>query len=90
MFKTLYDYDIYPKVFPVGKAVDITVKALGEHVRFEGEYKITVHRINSGNVYDPATAWNHTDYTVTAGADNTLRFTYTAGEETEHYVRIPR
>ena len=88
MFKTLYDYDIYPKVFPVGKAVDITVKALGEHVRFEGEYKITVHRINSGNVYDPATAWNHTDYTVTAGADNTLRFTYTAGEETEHYVRI--
>ena len=33
----LHDYDIFPKVFPVGKAAEITVKSLGVHTKFSGE-----------------------------------------------------
>ena len=34
MVMELHDYDIFPKVFPVGKAVEITIKPLGRHVVF--------------------------------------------------------
>ena len=88
MKKELYDYDIFPKVFPVGRKVDITVRGLGEHVRFRGEYRIVVQRLNSGSTRQEFTAWNHTDFCVSAAPDNILRFSYTADTECEHFVRI--
>lgn len=87
MQQALYDYDIYPKVFPLGTPVEITVRGLSARFIFTGEYRIVVQRLDAG----PArgfTSWNHTDYTVDAGEDHSLRFTFTAEAECEHYVRI--
>ena len=84
----LHDYDIYPKVFPVGTEVEITVKPLGVHAAFSGEYKIMVQRLDGGHIGHAFSAWNHTDYCVTPYDDGTLRFTYTADKEGELAVRI--
>lgn len=89
MNQLLYNYDIYPKVFPVGQPVDITIRGLGEHVRFSGEYRIVVLRLDA----DTARGYvgqNGTEYTVTAGDDNTLRIQFTAQVECEHFVRVFR
>ena len=84
----LHDYDIYPKVFPVGTAAEITVKPLGIHSKFSGEYKIMVQRLDGGHIGHAFSAWNHTDYEVTPCEDGCLRFTYTADKEGELAVRI--
>lgn len=89
MNQLLYNYDIYPKVFPVGQPVDITIRGLGEHAKFSGEYRIVVLRLDA----DTSRGYigqNGTEYTVTAGADNTLRINFTAQVECEHFVRVFR
>ena len=91
MKEELYHFDIFPMVFPAGQPVDFTVKPLGEHKHFpgfEGEYKVVVQRLDSGSLRDAFSAWNHTDFFVSPGADGALRFTYTAASECEHAVRI--
>ena len=84
----LHDYDIFPKVFPVGVSADITVKPLCVHTKFSGEYKIMVQRLDGGHIGHEFSAWNHTDYFVTPCEDGCLRFTYTADKEGELAVRI--
>lgn len=86
----LHDYDIYPKVFPVGEKTDITVKPLGVHTAFagKGEYKLVVQRLDSGSISHPFTSGNHTDYTLAASDDGCLHFAYTAEKEGELAVRI--
>lgn len=81
MNQLLYNYDIYPKVFPVGKPVEITIRGLGEHALFSGGYKVAVLRLDAGL---------DAEYDVTAGADNTLRITYTAPAECEYFLRVFR
>lgn len=88
MKQELYNYDIYPKVFPIGSPTEITVKPLGEHVKFTGNYRVVVQRIDSGSAGTPFSAWNHTDFDLTTGEDGALRFTYTAEAECEHFVRV--
>ena len=44
----LHDYDIFPKVFTVGVAAEITVKPQGVHAAFSGEYKIVVQQLEIG------------------------------------------
>lgn len=89
----LHDYDIYPKVFPVGRAVEITIKPLGKHVAFSGEYLVRVQRLDRSSMRTAEKSWipedwNHTDYAVTPSEDGCLRITFTAQGETEHYVRV--
>lgn len=93
MVMELHDYDIYPKVFPVGKAVEITIKPLGRHVAFSGEYELRVHRMDHGTPWTEEKCWipkdwNTTTYTVETAEDGCLRITYTAEAESEHYVYV--
>ncbi len=83
----LYDYDVYPKVFPVGVPTEITVKGLGGRMDLSGDYKISVQRLDSGSTYYAFTSWNHVDYNLTA-VEGELKFTFTAEAECEHFVRI--
>ena len=32
----LHDYDLYPKVFPVGREVELTLRPLGKQSAFSG------------------------------------------------------
>lgn len=88
MKQELYQYDIFPMVFPTERAVELTVRPLGVHNAFHGEYKIVVHQMNAGAAHQPFTAWNHTDYLCTPDADGCLRIPYTAKSEGEYFVRI--
>ena len=93
MIMELHDYDIFPKVFPVGREVEITIKPLGRHVAFSGEYRLLVHRMNHGTPWSAEKNWvpkdwNTTRYDVVTCEDGCLRFTYTADKEGELAVRI--
>ena len=84
----LVNYDIYPKVFECNKAVEVTIKPLGKHVEFSGEYEIGVRALNEGNVVRYPERNNLVMYKCTPDADGCLRFTHTYKDEQEHYVDI--
>lgn len=89
MIKTeLFDYDIFPKVFPCGKPVQITIKPLGAHVAFEGTYSVQVRALNEGNIRNYPERKNLVPYDVTPDSDGCLRFTHTFMDEQEHFVDI--
>lgn len=84
----LTNYDIFPKVFPCNKEIEVTIKPLGAHVEFKGEYTINVRAFNEGNITRYPERNNLTEYTITPDNDGCLRFTHTYKEEQEHYVDI--
>ena len=88
MKQVLYDYDIFPMVFPVNDPTEITIKPMGAHVAFKDEYRVSVMRVDSGSPRQEFSSWNRTDYTLEPEADGCLRFTYTAEAETELIVRV--
>ena len=51
MKRELLNYDIFPKVLPVGKEVTITVKPLGGHAAFaqNKEHTVAIHTTTEGN-----------------------------------------
>ena len=51
MKRELLNYDIFPKVIPVGKEVSITVKPRGGHAAFDKkrEHTVAIHTTTEGN-----------------------------------------
>ena len=90
MKQVLYDYDVFPMVFPAHEEVELTVRPLGAHAAFDGEYLVSVHRLDSGCLYHEHYAGNKTEYTVTPDAEGSLRIVYTAEAEGELFVRIAK
>ena len=88
MKRELYNYDVYPLVFPAGEPTEITVRPLGDHARFAPDTRVTVHRLDSGSPNKPFTAWNKTAYDAPLCEDGCLRFVYTAAAEGELFVRV--
>ncbi len=90
MKQVLHDYDIFPKVFPVGRDTEITVRGLGVHTAFFGDYTVVVQRLDAGSLRFAFSSGNHTDIPVTADEKGELHFTYKADKEGELAVRIYR
>lgn len=89
MMKTeLFNYDIYPKVFPCDKEIKVTIKPLGAHVAFDGEYIIVIRSLNDGNMLYYPDRNNFFYYTVIPEKDGTLSFTHIFKDEQEHYIDI--
>lgn len=84
----LTNYDIFPKVFPCDKEIEITVKPLGLHVAFSGEYTIGLRELTQGNNLRYPERKNLVEYKVTPDADGCLRFKHSFRGEQEHYVDI--
>ncbi len=84
----LTNYDIFPKVFKCDTPVEVTIKPLGLHVAFSGEYTIQVRAFNEGNSQRYPERNNLKEYPVTPCEDGCLRFTHTYKDEQEHYVDI--
>lgn len=84
----LTNYDIFPKVFQCGKKIEITIKPLGLHVAFSGEYTVQVRAFNEGNSQRYPERNNLTEYSVVPDADGCIRFTHLYKGEQEHYVDI--
>lgn len=88
MKPVLYQFDIYPMVFPVGRETEFTVQSLGVVKNFGGEYKVVVQRVDSGSTRFAFSAWNHTDFVCTADENKCLHFSYAAEAEGEYVVRV--
>ncbi len=84
----LTNYDIFPKVFRCDTPVEVTIKPLGLHAAFSGEYTIQVRALNEGNIVRYPERNNLKEYPVTPCEDGCLRFTHTYKDEQEHYVDI--
>ena len=88
MKKTLYDYDVFPMVFPAGEPTEITVRPLGVHAKFPADIRVTAHRLDSGSPGHAFTAWNSTEFASPLCEDGCLRFVMTADAECEYFLRL--
>lgn len=84
----LTNYDIFPKVFPCDKEIEVTIKPLGLHAAFSGEYTVEVRQLMQGNSARYPERNNLVTYNVSPDADGCLRFSHTYIDEQEHYVDI--
>lgn len=84
----LTNYDIFPKVFPCDKEIQVTIKPLGAHVAFTGEYTVNVRALNEGNAARYPERNNLARYSVTPDSDGCIRFNHTYKGEQEHFVDI--
>ena len=88
MKQTLYDYDVFPLVFPAGEPTEITVRPLGAHAAFPADVRVTLHRLDAGSPRHEFSAWNKTEFASPLCEDGRLRFTFTAEAECEYFIRI--
>lgn len=88
--ETLHNFDIFPKVFPADKEVDITIKPLGGRLSFDlnTEYTIELCPMNEGckRDYPHVSRWVYK--TVKPNTDGCIRFTHAFPDEQEHFVRV--
>ena len=84
----LFDYDIFPKAFMVREPVEITVKPLGGHVAFAGDYTVQVMSVAHGNPKVYPERGNLCEYEVSVDEDGCIRITHVFSEESEYIIRI--
>ena len=86
----LLNYDIYPKVFPVGGTGKITVKPLGAHAAFaENEiHHIRIMPMSRGAFYVYKERENVFDFYITPNKKGEMHFSFAFPEEGEYSVRI--
>ena len=89
MKDSLHNYDVFPKVFPAGKEITVTVKPLGAHADFEKrEYRVDICPLNQGTPNDYPHFSGFRTLNVSPDDDGCIRVTDTFNGEQEHYIRI--
>ena len=89
MKDVMHNYDVFPKVFPKDKEIEITVKPLGAHAAFEREqYSIVICPLSQGTPRDYPNMTGFENLTVKPDADGCIRFKYTFKGEQEPYIRF--
>ena len=90
MKRELLNYDIFPKVIPVGKEVSITVKPRGGHAAFakNKEHTIAIHTMTEGIPSTYPTRDNYAAYHMMPAEDGCFHIVHTFKKESEHYIRI--
>lgn len=86
----LHNYDIFPKVFIVREPVTITIKPLGKHVAFEGDYTVSVMSMAHGNPNVYPERGNLTEYRTSVNEDGCIQITHAFPEESEYIIRISK
>ena len=90
MHNTLYNYDVYPKVFLGDRETTVTVQPLGQHVAFSQGHAYTVHirKVDQAAIHLYPEYTGRSTHTVTPDADGNLRITAHFEGEGEHFIRI--
>ncbi len=90
MKRELLNYDIFPKVIPVGKEVTVTLKPRGGHAAFKADvdYTVAIHTTTEGNPNTYPKRNNYKTYTMRVSGDGCFHITHTFEKEAEHYIRI--
>ncbi|MCR5688636.1 MAG: hypothetical protein K6G71_00130 [Clostridiales bacterium] len=86
----MYVFDVYPKVFAVGKKSAVTMESLGARVRFEPghSYKVEVCPYLEGRYPDYPDRPNRQMFDVVCSDDGRIRLEYTFPAEEEYYLRV--
>jgi len=87
----LHNYDIFPKVFPVGKEFEITVKPLGAHavkIKNPDEATLYVLGLEDGNIRNYPARNNNRTYAYTVSDDGTIKFRCIFPKEQQYFVRF--
>lgn len=86
----LHYYDVYPKVFPVGKEIEITVKPLGDHAKFKNPDNLILYvlGIEDGNIRDFPYRKNNKTVDFTIEADGSVKFKNTFEKEQQYFLRF--
>ena len=90
MHPTLYNYDVFPKVFLGDRETTVTVQPLGEHMAFAQGHEYTVHlrKVNHAAPYIYPEYTGRATLTATPDADGCLRITAYFEGEGEYFIRI--
>lgn len=89
MLRSIEDYDIYPKVFPINKEVKITVKPIFKKDVFgTGEKTIKVLAIDGGSPNFKFNMWNEKVYSAAPLDNGVISFNAEFDHECEYFVRI--
>ena len=90
MKNELHNYDIFPKVFPAGKEVKITIKPLGEHAVLKDSEKLTlfVLGLEDGAIRDFPERKNNNTAAFEVAADGTITLNYVFPKEQQYFLRF--
>ncbi len=90
MKATLYNYDIFPKVFLGDREQAVTIMPLGHHAAFEAgrSYTLRIFKVNQSNPKFYPERSGRSQLEVTPEEDGALRFTAYFQGEGEHYINI--
>ncbi len=86
----LHYYDIYPKVFPAGKEIEITVKPLGEHAMFKSPENVVLRvlGIEDGSIREFPKRNNNKAVDYTVDENGVIRFKNTFEKEQQYFIRF--
>lgn len=86
----LHYYDIYPKVFPKGEEIEISVKPLGAHAAFKADaaYRVTINPLENGNPIHYPDRLNKIECPFNIGEDGIMRIRHTFADEQQYFIRI--
>lgn len=90
MKTVLYDYDVYPKVFPVGKEVTVTIRPLGAHAAFREPDRMTLNifGLDDGVPRYYELSANGQAVPFVCGEDGCIRFTHAFASEQRYLLRL--
>ncbi len=86
----LNNYDVYPKVFPAGKEIEITIKPLGTHAILEEPEKLELYvlGLEDGAYHDFPERGNNVTVNYNIAADGVITFKYTFPKEEQYFLRF--
>ncbi len=90
MKRELLNYDIFPKVFPTGKEITVTIAPRGAHAKFtaDTEYMIGIFTTSNGSPELYPARKNYAECRAVPDESGALRFTHTYEVECEYYIRV--
>ncbi|MDR0531245.1 MAG: hypothetical protein LBG83_04175 [Oscillospiraceae bacterium] len=85
----LHNYDIYPKVVPVGVRAELTVRPLGRHAALRAAgYELIVRPLGEGSPWDYPDRPNCAKIEAKPEPDGCIRFAFEFPSEQEYYIRL--
>ncbi len=90
MKRELLNYDIFPKVIPVGREVTVTIAPRGGHADFQSgkEYTLDILTTTEGRRPFYSRRDNFARHTVQGAENGSIAVTHTFSKECEYYLRV--
>ena len=87
---TLHYYDIFPKVFLINRETEITIRPLGQHVAFSGEYQLRILSAAQGRPGCYPCHENYVDMQVQTRQDGCIQFSHCFAQEGQYLIQIQK